>query len=112
VRAIARVRARASGRDASRHLFVGWFWFLGTLVPMIGLVQVGSQARADRYMYLPLIGSRSPWRGGARARAAPTRAAPRDRAAGIAAVLALAIAAHRQVGHWRDSTRCSRTRSR
>ena len=39
-----------------RYLPVGWFWFLGTLVPMIGLVQVGAQAMADRYAYLPLIG--------------------------------------------------------
>ena len=38
------------------YLIVGWFWFLGTLIPMIGLIQVGSQARADRYAYLPLIG--------------------------------------------------------
>jgi tetratricopeptide (TPR) repeat protein len=37
-------------------LFVGWFWYLGTLVPVIGLVQVGSQAMADRYTYLPSIG--------------------------------------------------------
>jgi len=37
-------------------LFVGWFWFFGTLLPVIGLVQVGSQAMADRYTYLPSIG--------------------------------------------------------
>ena len=37
-------------------LMVGWLWFLGTLVPVIGLVQVGDQAWADRYTYLPLIG--------------------------------------------------------
>jgi hypothetical protein len=37
-------------------LAVGWFWFLGTLVPVIGLVQVGGQSAADRYMYLPSIG--------------------------------------------------------
>jgi protein O-mannosyl-transferase len=37
-------------------LFMGWFWYLGTLVPIIGLVQVGSQAMADRYTYLPSIG--------------------------------------------------------
>jgi tetratricopeptide (TPR) repeat protein len=35
---------------------VGWLWFLGTLVPVIGLVQVGSQAMADRYTYVPMIG--------------------------------------------------------
>ncbi len=37
-------------------LFVGWFWYLGTLIPVIGLVQVGGQAMADRYTYLPSIG--------------------------------------------------------
>jgi len=35
---------------------VGWFWYLGTLVPVIGIVQVGGQAMADRYTYIPLIG--------------------------------------------------------
>ena len=39
-----------------RYLLVGWFWFLGTMLPMIGLVQVGEQAMADRYAYLPFIG--------------------------------------------------------
>ena len=38
------------------YLMVGWLWYLGTLVPVIGLVQVGDQAWADRYTYLPLIG--------------------------------------------------------
>jgi tetratricopeptide (TPR) repeat protein len=38
------------------YLLTGWFWFVGMLVPMIGLVQVGPQARADRYTYLPAIG--------------------------------------------------------
>jgi tetratricopeptide (TPR) repeat protein len=37
-------------------LTVGWFWYLGTLVPTIGLVQVGSQSMADRYMYIPSVG--------------------------------------------------------
>ncbi|MEJ2730323.1 MAG: tetratricopeptide repeat protein [Deltaproteobacteria bacterium] len=37
-------------------LFVGWFWYAGTLLPVIGLVQVGVQAMADRYTYIPLIG--------------------------------------------------------
>jgi protein O-mannosyl-transferase len=40
----------------SPYFFVGWFWFIGTLVPVIGMVQVGQQATADRYMYVPLIG--------------------------------------------------------
>jgi Flp pilus assembly protein TadD len=38
------------------YLGVGWFWYLGTLVPVIGLVQVGTQGMADRYTYIPLIG--------------------------------------------------------
>ncbi len=38
------------------YFLVGWFWYLGTLVPVIGLVQVGGQALADRYTYVPLIG--------------------------------------------------------
>jgi tetratricopeptide (TPR) repeat protein len=38
------------------YLFTGWFWFVGTLVPVIGLVQVGLQSMADRYTYVPLIG--------------------------------------------------------
>ncbi len=45
-------------RAIKRHpyLAVGWLWYLGTLVPVIGLVQVGSQSMADRYTYLPLVG--------------------------------------------------------
>jgi len=43
-------------RKARPYLAVGWFWYLGTLVPVIGLVQIGVQQRADRYTYVPLIG--------------------------------------------------------
>jgi Flp pilus assembly protein TadD len=45
-------------RKAREHpyLIVGWLWYLGTLVPVIGIVQVGSQSMADRYTYLPLVG--------------------------------------------------------
>jgi Flp pilus assembly protein TadD len=43
-------------RSRRPYLIVGWLWYLGTLVPVIGLVQVGWQAWADRYTYLPLIG--------------------------------------------------------
>ena len=43
-------------RRLPRYLAVGWLWYLGTLVPVIGLVQVGAQSRADRYTYIPLIG--------------------------------------------------------
>jgi tetratricopeptide (TPR) repeat protein len=43
-------------RNKRQSLVFGWFWFLGTLLPVIGLVQVGVQARADRYTYIPMIG--------------------------------------------------------
>jgi Flp pilus assembly protein TadD len=45
-------------REAQRrpHLITGWLWYVGTLVPVIGMVQVGGQAMADRYTYVPLIG--------------------------------------------------------
>ena len=84
-----------------RYLLVGWLWFLGTLVPMIGLVQVGTQAMADRYAYLPFVGLfivlawliaewgeelRVPW----------TYLA----GAGAICVLALALMSHRQIGYW------------
>ena len=51
----ATVLAIALARRAP-YLLTGWLWFIGTLVPVIGLVQVGSQAMADRYSYLPLVG--------------------------------------------------------
>ncbi len=38
------------------YLFTGWFWYLGTLAPVIGIVQIGAQAHADRYTYLPSVG--------------------------------------------------------
>ncbi len=53
---LAAVTALVVYRRKTRSLTVGWFWYLGTLVPVIGLVQVGVQASADRYTYIPLIG--------------------------------------------------------
>jgi tetratricopeptide (TPR) repeat protein len=43
-------------RRGSPYLWMGWLWFLGTLVPVIGLVQIGAQAMADRYSYFPSVG--------------------------------------------------------
>ncbi len=43
-------------RQRQPYLLVGWWWFMGTLVPVIGLVQVGDQAMADRYTYIPSVG--------------------------------------------------------
>ncbi len=86
------------------YLLVGWLWYLGTLVPVIGLVQVGTQAMADRYTYLPLVGIFVMgvwWLGDALARRA---VAPAAVAAASCAVLgACATAAWLQVGYWHDS---------
>ncbi|MGI9590011.1 MAG: tetratricopeptide repeat protein [Myxococcota bacterium] len=83
---------------------VGWLWFLGVLVPMLGLIQVGSQARADRYTYVPLIGLAIVVAWGVPALLARARA-PRwlAEALGSLAALALAAVAFVQVGHWRSS---------
>ena len=43
-------------RKEKPYCLVGWLWFLGTLTPVIGIVQVGDQAMAERYTYIPLIG--------------------------------------------------------
>jgi hypothetical protein len=53
---VAATGAAFAIRDRARPVLVGWLWYLGTLVPVIGLVQVGNQAMADRYAYVPLIG--------------------------------------------------------
>src|SRR5205823_2240695 len=53
---VAAPEASESGSCCLKYLPFGWFWFLGTLVPVIGLIQVGPQAIADRYTYIPSIG--------------------------------------------------------
>jgi protein O-mannosyl-transferase len=53
---LAAITALVIYRRKTPSLMVGWFWYLGTLVPVIGLVQVGVQASADRYTYIPFIG--------------------------------------------------------
>ncbi len=86
------------------YVIVGWLWYLGMLVPVIGLVQVGSQAMADRYMYLPLIGLSLIPIFGLRELAWSGRAPRADlTAVACAALAALSFVAHRQVGYWRDS---------
>jgi hypothetical protein len=84
-----------------RYLFVGWLWFLGALVPMIGLVQVGGQAMADRYAYLPFVGLFIAGCWGA-ADLAQLRHVRRIWVAGVCvAVLALLmLATRRQLGYW------------
>ncbi len=53
---LALVTVLAVAARRRRYLAVGWLWFLGSLVPMIGIIQVGAQAMADRYAYIPFIG--------------------------------------------------------
>jgi tetratricopeptide (TPR) repeat protein len=85
-------------------LAVGWLWFLGTLVPVIGIVQVGAQAMADRYTYVPLVGLfvAVVWSVAALARAAGERARWPVAVAGGVAVALLAALASRQLSYWRD----------
>jgi protein O-mannosyl-transferase len=85
-------------------LIMGWFWFLGTLVPVIGLVQVGDQAMADRYTYIPYIGlfivvvwAFDDWikqRSWFRVVAAPL---------GVSALIACAIRSDNQLNYWYNS---------
>jgi protein O-mannosyl-transferase len=90
-----------------RYLATGWFWFLGTLVPVIGLVQVGGQAFADRYTYFPSIGLFAIVAWGSYdllSRASPGhRARWAGAAASVALLFALAVQTRTQVAHWRDS---------
>ena len=91
--------------EGSRHryLLVGWFWFLGTLVPMLGLKQVGAQAMADRYAYLPFIGLFIMICWGVADLFEERHLSPAWLAApSIAALLALAMVAHRQITYWND----------
>jgi protein O-mannosyl-transferase len=87
-----------------RYLTVGWLWFLGTLVPMIGLVQVGVQSMADRYAYLPFIGLFIAICWGV-AEFVERHSASYKALAAVSAVvlLALAFASHRQIGYWSDN---------
>ncbi len=92
-----------AARGRQPWLVTGWLWYLGTLVPVIGLVQVGSQGMADRYTYLPLLGVFLilAWVVPER----PPRGHAVRLAASIAAVVALAVLARAQLGHWSDSIR-------
>ena len=87
-----------------RWLVVGWFWYLGTLVPVIGLVQVGGIGMADRCTYIPMIGIYLIVVWGAGESAARFKVpAPVATAAASACLLALAACAWLQAGYWRGS---------
>ena len=87
----------------------GWLWFVLTLVPVIGLVQVGAQAMADRYTYVPLLGI---FTGAVRLAAAGVERWPWVRvtviAASAVALLGAGAITHRQAGVWHDNVRLYR----
>jgi protein O-mannosyl-transferase len=85
------------------YLLTGWLWYLGTLVPVIGLVQVGVQSMADRYTYIPLVGLFVMIAWGVPELAAGWRY--RQAALPVAAgtlLGVLSVATWRQLGYWRD----------
>jgi tetratricopeptide (TPR) repeat protein len=100
-------------RRHAPYLFVGWFWYLIALLPVIGLVQVGSQAMADRYMYIPLIGLAwtAAWAAGklcdkeydAKHSGPRRHVSSAVIGAGLVILISLAYAARVQAGYWRDS---------
>lgn len=91
-------------RTTYPYLIVGWLWFLGMLVPVIGIVQVGEQSMADRYMYVPLIGLSVIVAWGANdllMRWSGRRKALLTMAAFTLCILA--VLSWKQVGYWRDT---------
>ncbi|MFZ0916965.1 MAG: tetratricopeptide repeat protein [Candidatus Udaeobacter sp.] len=93
-----------SQRRIRPYLLVGWLWFLGTLVPVIGIVQVGGQIMADRYFYIPSIGLFIALVFGLADIARSWRVSP-ALSAGIAGgvLLILATLTNAQIQRWRDS---------
>jgi tetratricopeptide (TPR) repeat protein len=90
-----------AARRRAPYVLLGWLFYLGTLVPVIGLVQVGQQASADRYTYVPLIGIFAALTWGLNERLGPR---PGLKAALAGSVLvACAALTVRQVSFWRDS---------
>jgi Tfp pilus assembly protein PilF len=93
-----------SQRKIRPYLIVGWLWFLGTLVPVIGLVQVGGQIMADRYFYIPSIGLFIALVFGLADIARNWRVGPLlSGGIAVGVLLILATLTNAQVQRWRDS---------
>jgi hypothetical protein len=90
-------------RRRAPYLLMGWGWFTVTLLPVIGLVQVGGQARADRYMYIPMVGLLVMVIWGAADILGRLRARALAIPLAAAACLAAAVLSWVQVGYWRNS---------
>src|SRR5689334_22841640 len=88
----------------SRYVVIGWLWFLGTLVPVIGLVQVGDAAMADRYAYIPLIGIFVMIAFGAADLAERLKPGVWPAVPAAVALIALAAITHRQIDYWQSNT--------
>ena len=86
-----------------RYLPVGWFFFLGTLVPVIGLVQVGEAAMADRYAYIPLLGIFVMIAFGVADLAAEKNWGLIPAIPAAAALVALSFATYQQIGYWQSN---------
>lgn len=88
------------------YLAVGWFWYVGTLLPVIGLVQVGDQAMADRYTYIPSIGILLllTW-GAADLLARWPRLIPAAAGATVVLLAVCVASTWHQISHWHDSKR-------
>ena len=100
----ATTAATWAARGRAPYLLVGWLWYLGTLVPVIGIVQVGVQSHADRYTYVPLIGIFLMIAWGLHDLLRTLAARRAIFTASMAAVVAAcALLAWRQAGYWRDS---------
>ena len=91
-------------RERRPYAIIGWLWFLGTLVPVIGLVQVGPQGMADRYAYIPTIGifvvlvwGFNDWA------SSKSRVAAWGKPMAFAVLAFLAVLTFRQIGYWRSS---------
>ncbi|MEZ4218082.1 MAG: tetratricopeptide repeat protein [Myxococcota bacterium] len=92
-----------SARSAP-HRIVGWLWFLGTLVPVIGFVQVGNQFVADRYTYVPIVGLflAATWEAAERLGGTPRGRAAAAALAGVALVACSAVT-RAQIPYWNDT---------
>jgi protein O-mannosyl-transferase len=89
-------------RHRAPYLLMGWGWFVVTLVPVIGLVQVGDQAHADRYMYIPMVGLLVMLIWGAAEILQALRAKKLAIPLAATACLASAVVSWAQVGYWRN----------
>lgn len=85
------------------YLLVGWLWFLGTLVPVIGLIQVGDAAMADRYAYIPLIGIFVMIAFGIADWAESRQFGFWPAIPASLALIALALTTHQQIGYWQSN---------